>query len=208
MGGMSFKEKTEHIWAYYKFPIFGGLFGLYLLFSVLNHYVFNPPADPVLDITVITAGGGIDQEDKEALIRTLGDVLVQDPKREKVHIEWLQVGNGKDPNLNMATEAIMAGKNEVGALDIYVAEIDRFKLLADGGFFVDLEAFGREYGYEIPETDDLVYSDEGGGLNGIAVTEFSVLADLFGDHKDDYYLGVCARSEQMPNSAVALELLK
>ena len=55
--GKSFKElnnreKKEYIIEYYKFHIIGGIAALAVVFSLLNHYVFNPPRQVIADVTI------------------------------------------------------------------------------------------------------------------------------------------------------------
>lgn len=48
---MSFREKRQHIWEYYRTEIIWGIIGLLCVCWLLNHYILNPPKDPSLNIT-------------------------------------------------------------------------------------------------------------------------------------------------------------
>lgn len=49
--GLSFKDKLDHIWTYYKMPIIIGAIALFVLGWCINRFILNPP--PVNDGVVI-----------------------------------------------------------------------------------------------------------------------------------------------------------
>lgn len=68
---LDFKHKLEHIWEYYKIPIFGTIFAVIVVISLFDHWVLHP--DPELYCGIAVYGPHVESEKLTAL----DDLLTQ-----------------------------------------------------------------------------------------------------------------------------------
>ncbi len=131
------KQKREYIWDYYKLHIIGGIIGLIIIGSLLNMYVFNPPAEIAFDITMMVPN--MDAEVKDAYVETLNALILDPDANETVEIEYVGSSVSSDANVVMAIQTKMMAKAQLQALDVVVMDDRYYSLLSDEGGLTDLE---------------------------------------------------------------------
>lgn len=123
--GKSFKElnnqeKKEYIIEYYKFHILGGLVVLIILFSLLNHYVFNPPKQVIVDVTITAPYA--DPAGIEELQAEVKKAVEEKTANKTGLLEILYFSEKNDPQMQMAMTAKLMGKASTGELDILILD--------------------------------------------------------------------------------------
>lgn len=207
---MSFNEKREHIWEYYKVHIIATVIALFFLGSMLNLYVFNPPPDIILDMSFRVPQYDYDETQKDALVATLTEAVVKTPKTEAVQVELLQTDGGIDPSVTMAVEAKFMGKAEVEQLDLIVTDKDGYDYMRTEGFFVDLAILETQTGITLPEHLKVYEKDPETGADVAWVMDADAMPGLkaiFRDKEKDYYVGLFVRSVAEDNAMKALARL-
>lgn len=206
---LSFKEKIDHIFEYYKLHMGIGVGVIILMVSLLNIYVLNPAPDVMLDMTFRMSAYGFDMEARGVLEDALIDAIIEIPKSQTIQLELLETGETLDYNMVMASEAKFMGKAEVGELDIFVMDQSNYDLMLREGYLVDLVEGANTLGMQLPESalfeagtpgyeDGKVYA-----LNAKAMPGFDqVLLD-----EGPYYLGVFVNSIHQEYAFRAIEYL-
>ncbi len=207
---MTFSEKIEHIWEYYKFPIGAVIAGLILVGSLLNIYLINPAPDVVLDISFRMSQRNYDTEVQETLKNNLIEVVVNYPDSETVTVELLPTDADLDPNTRMATEAKFMGKAEVQELDILIMDEGSYMYMSSEGYFLDLDVLEKQFGISLKEDVKVYSTDLETQEDGAFVVDARKLPGLNGIFLSDegnYYAGIFVRSLSEENSMKALEYL-
>jgi len=117
-------EKIDHIWEYYKFHIIVGICLVLFVFSLLNHYIFNPPPEVTLDISVFGEYGVPDVI--EELELTLQEMIIKDGENEEVLVDFFTIGEDQSYDIQQAMVTKMIGKATIHEFDIMVFEGDFF----------------------------------------------------------------------------------
>lgn len=104
---MNRKQKIQYIWDYYKFHIFGGLFLVYVIISLLNFLIINPPKKIVSRIIIFEAD--IDKEKVNILENYLNTTINKNPEKTEIDLEiWdLKAPLGLDIKLKAMVAAGM-----------------------------------------------------------------------------------------------------
>lgn len=117
-------QKAEHIWEYYKLHIIGGLFGLFFIFWMLNHYIFNPPPEITFDVSLY--GLYANEEEKIALEDQLDAYVIEEGVNETTMVEFFAIRDDLDPATQQATVAKMVAKASLGEFDIMIFGSDYY----------------------------------------------------------------------------------
>ena len=116
---MTFKNKLEYIWEYYKFHIAFTAIALFIIVSLLNAWIINPASDTVLFIS--WNRGFVTDEQSDRLKNHLEERLVGEDAREEVVITPFFF-TGDDPMTNMAevqrTVAMLAAE----IIDLFITD--------------------------------------------------------------------------------------
>ena len=139
--GKSFKElnnreKKEYIIEYYKFHIIGGIAALVIVFSLLNHYVFNPPKQVIVDITITAPyadPAGV--EELQAEVKKCVEAKTAD---KTGLVEILYFSEKNDPQMQMAMTAKLMGKASTGELDILILDQDHLAYFMENEILLPL----------------------------------------------------------------------
>ncbi len=113
-------QKIDHIWEYYKFHFIAGGLAILLVFMMLNHYIFNPPAETTLDVSVF--GMYSQAEVLEELELALNGVIVKDGENEETVVDFFSIDEEQDHNTQQAMVTKMIGKATLHDFDIMVFE--------------------------------------------------------------------------------------
>lgn len=139
--GKSFKElnnreKKEYIIEYYKFHIIGGIAALAVVFSLLNHYVFNPPRQVIADVTITAPyadPAGV--EELQAEVKKCVEAKTAD---KTGLVEILYFSEKNDPQMQMAMTAKLMGKASTGELDILILDQDHLAYFMENEILLPL----------------------------------------------------------------------
>jgi len=139
--GKSFKElnnreKREYIIEYYKFHIIGGIAALAVVFSLLNHYVFNPPRQVIADVTITAPyadPAGV--EELQAEVKKCVEAKTAD---KTGLVEILYFSEKNDPQMQMAMTAKLMGKASTGELDILILDQDHLAYFMENEILLPL----------------------------------------------------------------------
>ena len=198
------KEKLDHIWEYYKLHIIGGIIGLLFLFWILNHYIFNPPADIVFDMSIFTYA--MNDEIRNERTEKLSEIVSDDLKREVATIESFNVEEDIDYNMRMANVTKIMGKSTLGEFDIFVFVGETYQMYLEQGLMQPIDSYIEQGFINLPE--EAYLSAEDLGVAGEGITSDSIyLADVteleFFDgllpEGETYYLGVFVSTSHEEN---------
>lgn len=139
--GKSFKElnnreKREYIIEYYKFHIIGGIAALAVVFSLLNHYVFNPPRQVIADVTITAPYA--DPEGVEELQAEIKKCVEAKTADKTGLVEILYFSEKNDPQMQMAMTAKLLGKASTGELDILILDQDHLAYFMENEILLPL----------------------------------------------------------------------
>ena len=114
---MTFKNKVEYIWEYYKVPIiiFGVL--LALIGSLINTIFINPP--PKITLAISWNAGYVFEEQLEVLSNVMNEQIIDESKNERVDVLHLFFTDD-DPMISMANIQRLAAMVAAGQIDIFI----------------------------------------------------------------------------------------
>lgn len=126
---MTFTEKRQYIWEYYKLHLFALAFLAILLGWFINHTFINPPKQDYLYIAWVG---------DEVLPDTLGEiaqhlnVIVNDPDRQRVMV-WSYAHTG-NPQLDHAIQQRFAAMFHTGGIDALFAPYSDVEAFSSAAF--------------------------------------------------------------------------
>jgi len=212
---MSFKDKLEYIWEYYKPLLLAVAAFLIILGSVINTMVFNPPAQTALLIEW-SAGFVFDEQ-----LVTFTDVLTErliDESDNEIVTATLFFDAPQDPQMQMAMTSRRIAMVSAGELDILIQNSEQLTNTTQIGMIMPLDAILAEIQSKNPmiwgiAEERLIYAlhdpfEDGGEerIMGIDISGSSLLGEL------DFYEGklvfsVVTNSGRLENVTNALILL-
>lgn len=130
------QEKREYIIEYYKFHIIGGIAALAVVFSLLNHYVFNPPRQVIADVTITAPYA--DPEGVEELQAEIKKCVEAKTADKTGLVEILYFSEKNDPQMQMAMTAKLMGKASTGELDILILDQDHLAYFMENEILLPL----------------------------------------------------------------------
>ncbi|RRD93745.1 hypothetical protein EII17_11155 [Clostridiales bacterium COT073_COT-073] len=136
------KEKLEYIIEYYKFHIIGGLVGLVIVFSLLNHYLFNPPKEVMVDITITAPY--LEPQGLEALQTEVREFIEPKLPGKTGQIELLYFSPNNDPQTQMVMTTKLIGKTTTGELDILILDDDHLSYFNENQILLPLAEYLTE----------------------------------------------------------------
>ena len=205
-------EKREYIWGYYKFHILGTLVVFFMVGSIINDTIINPPPDPV--ITIAWMGLGT-EEHFSALRERLYPVLVQNPSRETVHITSFFVS--EDPQHAMAQNQRLSAMVTAQIIDLAIGpynpseelEDDRIRPatigMAPAWMFGEFRPTLAQLGID---AEGMVFYEDDGDEIGFAIPVSS--APLFQElniNIHDYYIAMIVNTQRHDEIIKVLEVL-
>ncbi len=209
---LSRKDKIDHIWEYYKLHIIGGIIGVMMLFWVLNHYIFNPPADIVFDLSIFTYA--MDTEKSDALTDELSALVSDDLKREVAAIESFNIEEGIDYNMQMANVTKIMGKSTLGDFDILVFVGENYSRYLDQGMMKPLDDYIEKGLITLPEDNYYTAKELGATTEEIKsdsiylvdVTELPMFEGMLPEG-ETYYMGIFSNQDNEENITKVLQYM-
>lgn len=180
--GMTPQEKREHIWNYYKLPIIGGAFALFMIISMVTGAIRNHYELKLVQLMILDAGTVQAKETWE------GEAVV-------ISTPYLAAGEqaAAGTSINMMVGARL-GANE---LDVSLVPKDHVQWIAAQEAIVPLETV-----LTLPEGVDCIVDEETGAILAISIvnTPFYAEVEAANDYVDDLYLCISARGERLPGA--------
>ena len=163
MSGMSFSQKTAHLWTYYKPAIFALLAALILLIFGLVRLI-RPPEKTVLEITAVNANPvSVDLSAFDSFLSDAG----YNPGREVIALDTsFRISRSEVSEFNDSSYQILIAR--LLARDVYLCILDRqmFDALNGQNAFQDLSGpISRSE--DLPEDTLFLYSADSSGQNTI-----------------------------------------
>lgn len=214
---MNSKGKFEHVREYYRWHIISGIFAIIVVFSMLNHFVFNPPKTSSCQIMAIAPYA--DQEKTGIVSQIINKELPElNTDRKEVMFNTLMLGGQDgDPQRRMASQQKLTAMIVAKELDIIIANVDSMKSeFAKQGILLNLDDIYTEeeikaMGYEPIRgkvDDDVADGDEElkeEHMYAVDITSNSELNNLvFGD---DLGIGIAINSEKPEAAKKVLDYL-
>ena len=112
---MTFTEKRQHIWMYYKVPIISAPILLYMLWSLANVWFIDPAKDSYLYVAWLSAGVS------DSTLAELGEqlsVIVADPGSQAVQVTHYGDRGNRRENIDRRTR--FNSFMYMGTLDLFV----------------------------------------------------------------------------------------
>ena len=126
---MSFTDKRQYIWEYYKIHIIAFVLVVFFVGSLVNTWFINPPARDYLYIAWV----GLDVPSE--MLNSIGDALVatvDNPDRQQVTVMSYALTN--NPSLDSAMQQRFAAMLQTGAIDLFMTPYEGITDLAESGF--------------------------------------------------------------------------
>lgn len=156
---LSTADKIDHIWEYYKLHfIFGGIAILFIGW-MLNHYIFNPPAETTLDVTVFAQFA--QPEVQYELEDILNNIVVQEGENEVTVVDFLSIADNLDPNMQQATVTKMMGKSTLADYDIMIFDGEFYQNFLQEDVLLSLNDLIDQGYIKVPEDKLIKGSDVG-----------------------------------------------
>lgn len=204
---LTWTEKADHIWEYYKIHIIGGLCGLFFIGWMLNHYIINPPPTVTFDITFF--GIYADSDKLEALKAQMDGVVIPEGVNEETNIEFLSTSEDQDPNMLQATVTKMMGKATLKEYDIMVFEGDSYKMFTDEDVLIplgDIITLPSEKFTEERMVDNTELGLDKEGIYLLDVSDKAYFREVYGG-TEPIYLGVYVASQHIDKVEKGLDYL-
>jgi len=215
---MSFKEKAEYIWEYYKLLLIGiGVF-LLIIGSIINTMFINPPAQTALLIE--WSADFVLHEQLEDLAGALTEHIVDESVNEVV-LASLFFEVAEDPQMHMAMVSRRVAMIAAGELDVFIQNAAQLEETAMMGLVMPLENMLSDIEARYPLVfgtigENLVYArydlHETDGLGGqervvgIDIGGSPLLREL-GFHERELIFSVVTNSNRLGNALSTLVLL-
>jgi len=212
---MSFKEKAEYIWEYYRAFLIGTAIFLILTGSLINTWFINPP--PRTALLIEWSADFVLNEQLDALTDTLTEQLVDESANEVVSAS-LFFETPDDPQMLMAMMSRRMAMISAGELDVFIQNFEQFEDAALNGVIMPLEDVLPMIQSRYPSVfeaveDRLVYAlydpfEDGGQklIMGVEVGNSPLLQEL-GFHERELMFSIVTNSNRLDNVLHALVLL-
>jgi len=148
---MTFKEKLEYIWEYYKIHIIVVCVLLFLIGGMLNTRFFNPPPDTALFISWNSGYATMEQFD--LLQDVLEELVLEGERHEEIMISHVII-NDADPAMSIASMQRLVAMIAAGEIDILILDSELLKQFTTSGFLRPMESLLAE----VEVANPMVYS--------------------------------------------------
>ena len=132
---MTFREKRQYIWEYYKVHILATL-GILTLFGTVIYTVFiNPPQRDYIYIAWV--GVPVSFEELDNLSAGLS-VIVPDSDRYVVRVtDYSSTGN---PQIDMSVQSRFLAMLQIGSIDLFISSLEGITEISEQGFLQSIDA--------------------------------------------------------------------
>lgn len=204
---MTFKEKREYIWEYYKLHIIGILVVVFMTGSIINTVWINPPKKTFVNFVYFRAY--VDSTRSDLFTDHLTEELVIDKEKEKVYFTNFSISNEEYSEVDLAIAQKFAAMTAAKELDVIVVDQQDFDDMTGINLFMDLnETFNEN---ELAAFGDQVVSiiDEETGVTVPYVIRIdgNALLEAYGLPTEGYVIGIVSNSEKIANAGAILRYI-
>ena len=209
---MTFKEKIEYIWEYYKYFIIGIAIVLIICGSLINSFLINPRPETTLFVS--WSAGFAFEEQLDELADVLHERVLGNAKNEKVDVAWM-LSMGDDPSAQMARINQLVAMVASGVIDIFTLNRELIDEYSASGFLRPMDEVLAEVQRANPGVyekirENLIYamyeSEEGNfseKIMGISVGSSPLLSELE-FFEQELYFSLSITSKNVENVVRAL----
>ena len=161
---LTFKQKIEHIWEYYRLLILGIILGVWLIVYIIVKIV--TPEPEVLMHVVLVNANSMEVAEEDTFDRYLAE-HGYDPKEMTISVNasmYLDFDNNEMMESNVASQQVLAAMMMIGEIDLLVANEDAFLTVGGNEAMMSVEEIlpeellekyqDRFYIYTNPETGE------------------------------------------------------
>ena len=112
---MTFTEKRQYIWEYYKLQIFAAALLIFLIGYLINHIFINPPKTDYLYIA------WVGEQTAPSILTDIGEslsIIVNNPYRESVSVHSYAFTD--NPQIDSMTQQRFFAMLQVGSIDLFL----------------------------------------------------------------------------------------
>lgn len=177
---MTFKEKIEYLWDYYKFHFIGAIAAIIFIVYIINAIVSDK--DSILNVVFV--GDTINSEEMQQLDSNLDQQLVPEENRseEEVLLQFINLSSESQTQQEMVGVQKFVAQLSANAIDVIIANQENFEMLRDQGALLSL---GEVINLDEINTDkhELLYSETEQPV-GISTAEMAPLQGVLppGNH--------------------------
>ena len=213
---MDFTEKRQYIWEYYKLHIFAFVAVSFMVGSLLNTWIFNPPRQEY--IYFVWVGPPVTSFMLDDFAEEVGSVIVENPDRYVVRASNYSL-EGLNPQMVMGLQTRFVAQLQQRSLDLFLLTKDELHGFSSNGFILPIMYFMDEIKEISPAVHNLLaerlveitfYEEE----NEVTITDYMAASmygipffEKFNIQTDDLYLAVVINSERFERAVRALEVL-
>jgi len=209
---MSFRNKLEYIWEYYKVHIIAVLIVLFVFGSLINTWFINPTPDTALFIS--WNAGFVFDEQLTDLSEAIREQIVPETAKETVDINRIFL-NDADPQIVMASMSQLVAMVAAGVIDVFILDSELLEDYSRTTFIQPLDEILTQVkaldpaAYEriMIDASYAMYSVEEDELEerlmGISIINSPLLSKL-GFYEQELYFSMSTTSGNPENIAQAL----
>ena len=134
---MTFTEKRQYIWEYYKLHIAGILIGAFALGGMINTLILNPPRQEYVYFAWV--GPAVTLQSLDDFMEEL-DVIVENYERYGVRAANYGL-SAADPQVAVALQTRFAANFQFGNFDIFMMQATDMFDFANAGFLLPMQPF-------------------------------------------------------------------
>ncbi|SNX52715.1 ABC transporter substrate-binding protein [Thermoanaerobacterium sp. RBIITD] len=204
MKDMTFKEKIDYIWDYYKIHMIVGTVVLILVISFINSAINSK--DYVFDFSMLGTTINLDKQSSFEYIVTK-ELLGTNPGKKQALVEFYMLSKGNNGKLQLdppSTQKLMV-KIAAGEVSVMALDRDYFEIFAKQGVFTNLDNV-KELNLNNLKTEKLGSTDKiSAGTYGIDIGSSNKYLDAIGyDYKDK----IIAIVSNTKNKDLAIKFMK
>ena len=212
---MSFTEKRQYIWEYYKLHMAGIAIAVFFVGGLINTLILNPPRQEYLYFAWV--GPFVALQSLDGFMEEL-EVIVENTDRYTIRAANYGT-QGQDPQVIMALQTRFVANLQFGNLDVFMMSPYDMRDFANAGFLMPvmplMEAVRSHNAalYEVlsqrlffltfyPDDDEVAHEDYMAiNLDGVMFLE------ELGINTEDLYMGVALNAHRFDRVARALEVI-
>jgi len=196
---MTFKEKAEYIWEYYRFQIIAAVVVIAVAGSII-HGILNPPIPSFAGVALFEVYFG--ETFEKEFERITAEALIEDRELEAVYTHsFLSGGDPSTEMINVQKLMAMVSTNE---LDLLIAENEMFLSFIEEDFLMPLSDAGI-----VLNEGALVYGENEAGESaayGVNLKDSALFYDL-NVIGEKISAGIIVNSTRAENAARLLEFM-
>lgn len=134
---LSFKQKLEYIWDYYK-PLLAGIAGVVILLFVVIQIILNSQITTELTVGLFNSNGS--GKDIDILSADFASASGLDGKKQELVFDSsYYIDPDANDSMTLATQSKLVAVLSAGNMDVMLVTEDLYKYYLDAGMFADLK---------------------------------------------------------------------